>query len=305
MNFPRRVAPARWLVGLIGLALGAGGTIGRAADMVVVSSTAAPDYQRELPGGGLRAETYVVTPGLRLGATVDQSRERVGFQGVLNLLAPALARREYWPAEEQAAADLLIVVHWGETEVYTDPLAEFRAETLNASVAAFSAVADARGLEAPDTGALNSVLTDQFMASQQVQYAARRNAELLGYARTIEREERRVFVTEDERTMKTELAEPRYFIVLMAYDYAALRDRKERRLRWVTRMSVRSPGNNFELALPTLVRVAGPAFGVQQDGLTRVRTKVDGRVGEVSIGEAKVVESSAEDDAGETPGSKR
>ncbi len=259
-------------------------------DIVTISSTAAPDYHREWPDGSLRPESYVFTPGLHSGATRDTTQEAAGLNRVLQRLAPALARREYWPTKDADQADLLIVVNWGETMVYTDALAEFTMDRLNSNLAAFSAVAAAQGKEAPDTGSVNSVLSDQFLARQQSASTARHNAQLLGYTATITREERRYFPSEEERTLKTELAEPRYFIVLMAYDFPAMRKRNERRLRWVTRMSVRAPGNNFMVALPHIIDAAEPLFGTQQAGLTRRATRIDERKTEVQLGDAVVVE---------------
>ena len=76
--------------------------------------------------------------------------------------------------------------------------------------------------------------------------------------------------------------------MLMAYDYQLLKKEKKPRLLWVTRMSVRSPGNNFAEAVPGMTRVAADFFGQQHEDITRLRTKL--LEGKVEIGDLKVVD---------------
>jgi hypothetical protein len=98
--------------------------------------------------------------------------------------------------------------------------------------------------------------------------------------------------------MRLELAEERYFVVLMAYDYQLLKTQKKPRLLWVTRMSMRSLGKNFTEAVPSLTRVAADFFGQGRDDITRVETKL--REGQVEIGELRVIDPVALP-AGATP----
>ncbi|MCF3649229.1 hypothetical protein [Synoicihabitans lomoniglobus] len=265
--------------------------VGARSDYVVVSATASPGYARETAAGALRPESYVMSKGKHFGHTRDASTADSQFSQVLQALAPALAKQEYWPAVDVGSADLLIIVHWGETETYEDPMADFMAESYNAALSEYMASADAAGNA--DPGRLNELKNMDRMANESVLNATRTNAELLGYRRSIELEERRYFPREEERTMKFELSENRYFVALMAWDYASLRAKEAPRLRWVTRMSVRSAGNRFDEATHAMVEQASALFGTQQDGLTRVKSVIKGRKTEVKIGESVVVEETA------------
>src|SRR5690606_35386347 len=91
------------------------------SDYVVVSATASNGYERMTADGKLRPESYVISKGQHHGNTRDASHGDARFQELLDALAPALAKQQYWPATQVETADLLIVVHWGETEIFEDP----------------------------------------------------------------------------------------------------------------------------------------------------------------------------------------
>jgi len=161
---------------------------------------------------------------------------------------------------------------------------------LGAAPAAFSAAQEVNGLADPT--ALNSATSALGMAQQGVQDAANRNAVLLGFARSLQRERQQMMTSTAEITMSNELNEERYFVILMAYDnQTRLKERKSRLMR-ATRLSVRSPGNNFTEALPALTRVGSEVFGRQVDGLVRVQTPL-GR-GTVTSGELEVLGQASE-----------
>jgi hypothetical protein len=150
------------------------------------------------------------------------------------------------------------------------------------------ASADAAGNA--DPGRLNELKRMDSMNARDAFNTLRKNAELLGFQTKLTAEEQRFFSSEDERTMKAELSENRYFLVLMAWDYAGMRAKQPPKLRWVTRMSVRSAGHNFGEASLAMISQAAPHFGEQMDDLMRRRTAIDGRKVEVEIGESTVVE---------------
>jgi hypothetical protein len=261
------------------------------SNYVVVSATASPGYDRHDPEGALRPESYVISQGRNFGRAQERASAEEQFQQVLTALGPALAQQEYWPSNGLDNADLVIVVHWGETETYEDPMRDFMADAYNQALEDYRANADEAGNA--DPGRLNELKRMDSMTNHSVLETTRSNAELLGYRRSIEKAETRYFPSEEERTMKAELAEERYFVVLMAWDYAALREGKPALLKWVTRMSVRSAGNRFAEALPALLRQGAPHFGRQNDDLVRVRTVIEGRKAEVEIGTSTVVEDEA------------
>ncbi len=260
---------------------------GAAGDYVVVSATASPGYAREDESGALRPQSYVISKGKHFGHARDAQDAEAQFALVLQALGPALAEQQYWPANGVENADLIIVVHWGETEVYEDPMADYMAEAYNQALNDYRANADEAGNA--DPGRLNELKRMDSMTTTLSSQTRRLNAELLGYQRGLEKEETRYFASVDEQTMKAELAENRYFLVLMAWDYAELRNGGPGKLRWVTRMSVRSAGNRFTETVPALLRQGAPLFGRDSDGLVRRRESIDRRKAEVEIGPTTVV----------------
>jgi hypothetical protein len=273
-------------------ALVAGGLGAAPEASVAASATAGSDYQRTRDAAGaLPPETYVFAEGQFLGGgTVDRGLEQTTFTQITRTLAASLARQNYLPAPDLNSAQLVIMVHWGMTMVSEDPMKDINLQRAQEALTAFSAAQEANGLADPT--ALNSATSALGMARQGVQDAVNRNAVLLGYARSLERERQQMMTTAAEITMSNELNEERYFVILMAYDnQARLRDRQSRVL-WVTRLSVRSPGNNFTEALPALARVGAVVFGRQVDGLVRVKTPL-GR-GTVTIGELEVLGQAGE-----------
>jgi hypothetical protein len=255
-------------------------------EFVVVSATAAPGYKRTKGPDGIMGESYVFTPGIHFGGALrNTTLEKLPFLTVAQMLAPSLARQKYFPAKDPALANLAIVVHWGATQVYDNPNPQADIEAVNAELSAYRSAIQESG--AASSGALNGAIANQETAGSQQQRYLNANAELLGYKRTLEKEGKRMWSSEDEITMRSELVEERYFVVLMAYDYQLMKKEKTPRLLWVTRMSIRSPGNNFAESVPGMARVAAEFFGQQRDEITRVETKL--REGKVDIGELKIV----------------
>lgn len=271
------------LAGYLGLGLAVLG----AADVqsIAISSTAAPDYVRALGADGKPLpESYVFYEGNFIGGgTVDPYQKRVKYSDITLMLAQNLAKQNYFPTKDLASANLIIMVHWGTTLTYEDAEKQFAAEEINAALAAYNRSVDAG--EFADPGALNSALSRQEGVAGSAEENLNRNAALLGYRRALDKERNKIMPSQEELTMSLELAEDRYFVVLMAYDYQYLRKEKAKRLRWVTRLSVRSPGNNFLDAIHTLTVAGGEVFGQQLDGLKRVKVPVRG--GEVKLHDLK------------------
>lgn len=273
---------------LLGLAILMGGaTIAAKESSVAASATAGSDYMRGKDGKGqLVPESYVFAEGRFFGGTThDSSLNRMTFPEITRTLAVSLAKQNYFPALNIESARLLIMVHWGTTEIYEDPMRDINLQAAQEALTAFNAAQESGGMA--DASALNLATSQLNMAQQGVQQSINRNAVLLGYARSLEKERRAMSTTNAEITMSNELNEERYFVILMAYDnQARLKERKSKPL-WITRLSVRSPGNNFTEALPALAKVGADIFGQQHDDLVRVRTPL--RRGSVTIGELEVL----------------
>jgi hypothetical protein len=259
---------------------------------IAASATAGSNYQRPRDAAGvLQPESYVFAEGQFLGGgTVDRGLEQTTFTQITRTLAVNLAKQNYLPALDLNSAQLVIMVHWGMTMVSEDPMKDINLQRAQEALAAFSAAQEANGLADPT--ALNSATSAMGMARQGVQDAVNRNAVLLGFARSLERERQQMMTSTAEITMSNELNEERYFVILMAYDNQTRLKERKSRLMWVTRLSVRSPGNNFTEALPALARVGADVFGRQVDGLVRVKAPL-GR-GTVTIGELEVLGQAGE-----------
>lgn len=264
---------------------------------IAVSSTAAPDYRRESTGPeGFRPETYVFTPGKFFeSATKESGMESIRFADLTKVLAPNLARQKYYPTKDAASADLVIVVHWGESLIYEDPQKDSNMDALNVALPAYNAGIADQGYT--DPAPLNNVGDSAAWAHENAEAAIQRNAVLLGYARDLGKSGLAGgLLTEKIKTLRAELSEERYFVVLMAYDYQSLKKDKTPKLRWVTRLSVRTPGNNFAEALPVLSQAGSHVFGRQLDEMVHLKANL--REGRVSLGELQYlgfdVEAAAE-----------
>lgn len=285
-----------WVVAAIALA---GRVPATAADYVAVSATAVPNYQH--PGSaktGARPSTYIFGQGRQFqGNGRDRTAERMKFEDIVRIIAEGLAKENYVPAPKPAEADLLIVVNWGATQTYEDPNEQANLEQMFSALTAYRSAIQENGMA--DPGPLNQALADRETAAGMKEDYLRLNARLLGYERSLEKESKRMFASEDEKTMRMDLGTERYFVVLMAYDYQLSKKEHKAHLVWVTRFSVRSPGHNFAEAIPLLVKAATPAFGRNLDGLTRSR--VDVREGVVEVGQPEVVEQPAMPKGGSSP----
>ena len=255
---------------------------------IAVSATAASGYVRPVDAQGKpRPESYVFTEGKYFeGQTADAHLAQVRFEDIIKTLAPSLAKQNYFPTKDVPAADLLIMVHWGTTTVYEDPDRAFQVEKQNEALNQYRTSAEGNNGQA-DPGALNQALGDQANALSSTQASIARNSALLGYKPDLEREQRRIFASTDEQTMNAELNEERYFVILMAYDFQRMKREHKSHILWVTRISVRSPGNKFTEAMPALINAGADVYGRQLDGLVRVNGRT--RDGRVELGEMKVI----------------
>jgi hypothetical protein len=90
-----------------------------------------------------------------------------------------------------------------------------------------------------------------------------------------------------------EVAESRYYVVLLAYDFQILSKTKQRKLIWETRFSIRERHNEFGKQLAGMALTASRYFGQESDGIRR-KPLLNGRV---ELGETKTlgeVENAAE-----------
>lgn len=257
-------------------------------DAVVISSTAAPGYVRPTDDKGKPVpESYVFMEGKYLGGgTVDKSETRMTFDEITRTLATNLAKQNYLPTKDVASANLLIRIFWGTTLTYEDPQRDQNIAAINTAMANMQTATAEGGVA--DPGEMKMALGESGGTAGTVEGAIARNAALLGYKRTLDKEGRRMVASVEEQTMRMELAEERYFVVLMAYDYQFMKREKKPKLAWVTRLSIRGPGNNFTEALPALALAGAEVYGRNLDSLERIKVR-DLPGGEVIMGDLKVI----------------
>ncbi len=298
------------------------------AGFVTVNATASKGYvQQKFATGAPQRQTYVFYQGKFFGETRDPSLERLTFTDVAKILAPDLAKQNFFPTRDAKSADLLIVVNWGSTltdptQSPTDPERQFQFDDKMQAVRSYNSdfkAATTATIPPPDPGPITFQMmigrNDEFSA----QVAASYNAQLLGYTKALNREMQRSWAYQDGLSAKAEsyladLNQERYFVVLMAYDFQELqRSHRAADVRaamgspqygatttalhkgeaapnpvWSVRMNIRADGNNFAEALPAMSAIAAEYFGKQMDGLTTSQTSV-GSTGRVEIGETRVL----------------
>jgi hypothetical protein len=84
-------------------------------------------------------------------------------------------------------------------------------------------------------------------------------------------------------TLRDEIEQDRYYVVLLAYDYQLGRRQWQHKLLWETRFSIPEPGNDFEKAFPMMATIASVYFGQNSNGLVHHNLAE----GHVEIGEPK------------------
>jgi hypothetical protein len=265
-------------------------------DSVAVTAGADRDYVAQKFGAprGAKPETFVFAQGRFFGGYLrDSTLEHTDFLKIARTLAPDLVKQKYYPSSDAGNADLLLVVHWGITSVEEDPghgqteLDQLQKDgtAYNAKFSAGNGGASKGGIA--DPGYVASDLAIAFGQSAQAGSGPADNARLLGYDDELRKEEYRSVgvasgMTELDRRLREDIAEERYFVILMAYDYKSVRAGKKGvkpKLLWSTHFSVRALGFNFAEALPAMSKVAANYFGHQVDGLLLDARKVpEGRV---------------------------
>ncbi len=254
-------------------------------------------------GAKAKAESFVFAQGSYFGGYLrDSSLERTQFMDIARDLAPALAKQKYFPAADARNADLLIVVHWGITAVEENPdHGQRELDQLQKDGAAYnSKFSSGDGGKSTggigDPGYVASDLAIAYGQSAATGSAPADNAQLLGYASELQKEEYRSLgvgsgMTEMDRRLREDLEDERYFVILMAYDYRSVKSGKKgakSKLLWSTHFSMRAIGFNFASALPAMTNVASNFFGHQVDGLLLDANRIP--EGRVDVGEPKTVE---------------
>jgi len=283
---------------------------------VSIYSEAESDYQRYYnPDGTIKPELYAIAPGGTVGGTSwGPTQAKENFQDLAMVIVEQLAKESYYFAPNKDEADLMLIIHWGATNSFNDinydqgvnrvGEALNRAASIRQNQSAISISPQAGGGSTPDVG--NQVLAAQLNAqlesnAQNELDAAlmtltaedrRRNAalvetaEIIGYTRDLVGRSRVPgnIGRQLQNDLRFEVEDPRYYVVVSAYDFNDLVERNERTLRWVTRMSIRVRGNDFMDQIDEMIARASSYFGRSSGSLIREIQ------GEAQIGEIELVD---------------
>lgn len=252
---------------------------------VTVNAWASPDYvKRREVDGKTRPETYVFAAGKFFqGNTIDHSIDRLPFRKVAEFLAPELARRNYLPTSAMASADLLLIVHWGTTMPRVT-LDQMRGTT-NFSIdhsderalqREFNTIMAGGDGEVSDLMSVgnDADLRASFEQSERItddldsDFKSSSNAQLLGYVQELRRFGNSAMPSVEEATLRANLDEERYFVIIKAYDFHGKSSPGQRRRPvWTLYLNMRSPGQNFKTAMTRMSAVAADYFGRTSDGI--------------------------------------
>jgi hypothetical protein len=277
--------------------------------VIAVHSQASSSYKRRtLPDGNIKPQTYVVGDGGSIGQSQAGTVSQVAFPSIVRLLAPKLVRQSYYPARKGMAADLLLVLYWGETTPYNDaPLQNANANlssALNTRTITENVVKEsvARGEQQFTMDGIQSAARSvrdaaqsesesQLMQAQLFEQMRLKsdegNALLLGYVEEINRRNnpsRFAGGGDYFNELMGDLETPRYYVIVQAYDFQAAVNENRRKLLWTTRISIPVSGSDFNKCLPAMMADASEYFGRNSGRLVRRY-----RTGVVHLGELEVL----------------
>lgn len=289
---------------LAGLALMSSAGFADEEEVVLTSVFAKTDrgYQRQKgPDGRWVREYYALTNGGPAEGTVqDNTQDKIKFASLASVLAEHLARQGYFPATDPNKVDLLVVVNWGRTTPFNDltyrsgsdnVLAAMNTLTgLNQAAASQPATVNVTDPGSAPQAEVSLTGSPQVMQQQAAQSQLEgamltqelfnrarnednaKNARLLGYMGDInESDGIQRFAGGGNRfaDLVTDIEEARYYVIVHAFDFKKTVREKKPKLQWVTRMSMRAPGNSFAEKAAAMVAYAATRFGQNTDGLER------------------------------------
>lgn len=253
----------------------------RRSARVLTDAWASPEFveRRETPDGPARMTYHFYQGNFHGGSVADGSLKRVTLQDIAETLANDMAEQNFYPAESTLEGDLLIVLHWGvtEVEIELDELFPDSGESGESTVDE-----DGFETEAGDTASDLSTLRRSSVAE---------NARLTGIQKALSK---KGLLPSEREEIRSLLDEERYFIILMAYDWQILQKEKRNELLWSCRFSLPAIGTNFEDAVPSLSRAAMRHIGTNLDDLAKTKTHLGW--GKTKVGELEVIESLSDDE---------
>lgn len=259
------------------------------------------NYQRHKDADGKWVrEYYAMTNGGPLDGTIrDDAQEKIKFVSLATVLAQHLAHQGYFPATGAQSPDFLLVVNWGRTMPFVDNV--YREEvkdvlkSINTTALKTQSAAQARAnavvvpggdqggsvnltgtVEEMEQQAAESSLQSQMILQDMLNHSRdksnARTARLLGYIQDINLADGpQRFVGGGNRydDLISDIEEARYYIIVSAFDFQKTVKENSPKLLWVTRMSMRAPGNSFAEKAAAMIAYSSTRFGRNTDGLER------------------------------------
>jgi hypothetical protein len=246
-------------------------------------------------------EYYAMSNGGPVDGTIkDNAQEKIKFVAIATVLAEHLARQGYFPATDPDKVDFLLVVNWGRTMPFQDGVHRSGVDNVLASINDFKSASGAAQIAAATAAQqqeqqgggggvsataspeemqaqaaqsqMDSALLTQNMLSRARDQNNAKTAHLLGYMGDINKADGIQRFAGGGRVyddLIADIEEARYYIILSAYEFkSTVRDQKPK-LQWVTRMSMRAPGNNFAETAASMIAYSASRFGQNTDGLER------------------------------------
>ena len=204
--------------------------------MVVVAEQANPAAAPALPSPDHPACYVAYDAGYIEAGDPIAGEKPPPAAAVAQALRATLASQNYLPATSPSAPSLLIVYHWGLIRRDSHQIrSTFRIEpNLQARLALVATTRQA--------GDIENFLMDRRLGRINPAFRVPR------------------FLSMPERDLLDLARDDRYFVIVSAYDYAAL-TRRETKLLWRLKVSTRSPGESMAEALPALLSGGAPYFG--------------------------------------------
>ena len=246
---------------------------------VFVKSEAQDEYLIERArDASKKMQSYQFMKGTYLpGNRLDPSMEELTFDSLVYDLALQLRKKDFYPEPVLGESDLLIVVHYGSTG-YPDDFKYYEGTDY---------WTDQRFQRFDELGGFARSHNLDHLHSSQL-YRVRDNsykAKLLGmdFNRTW---------GSDKRLLSTLSSEPRYFVLLYAYDFPALKQ-GDIKLQWRTRYSIRSIGQSFTEGISHMNRIASDFMGENMKGFTQKRADDSSFVsyGEIEVIDVEVIKT--------------
>ena len=225
-------------------------------------------YKRQIQADGTPKPEYyaLANAGAVSGTTRDSTVEKVTFPDLAKIAVPLLYRQGYRYAMDPKQASLLLVIHWGNTVELNDINYQQGLVPAGRAIAALQELqrngAVGSALD-PAVDALDNALISLQMENMMRNLMVAPNARLLGYIDDINANDdmRRFVGGQRYNELRADADEARYYLIISAYDFREATEHGRQKLLWVTRVSVRTAGNNFGASMAAMLNNSSRYFG--------------------------------------------